>query len=250
MKYSTVDWINVLIFSSSVLSSSTESSSTLADSPSSSSSSTSSSSYPSSSSSAIPEPRDLARILFNIVYSSLSIPCCRNSSSKRNTSSFLCSCFSCHVNSVYNSWKRFRNPFKVAGKKFTFGCISVTSMVSSLVDSSSKSSVSLNPIISPLVLGGVDFAASSSGCSFPWNTAATTSGEGFGRTFSGDSNGNTSATIISGGGLGTFFCSTGAFCGFAWDMVGDGDFSAGLSLIISSRIALSFGFLVRSVKSH
>ena len=145
------------------------------------------------------------------------------------------------MNSVYNSWKRFRNPSTVAGKSFTFGCISVTSMDSSSVDSSSGSSVSLNPIISPLVLGGVESKANSSGCSFSWNTAATTSGWSFGRTFSGDSNGNTSANIISGGGLGTFFCSTGAFCGFACVMVDDGDFSDGLSLIISSRRALIFG---------
>ena len=68
-------------------------------------------------------------------------------------------------------------------------------------------------------------------------------GKGFARTFSGDSNRNTSATIISGGGLGTFFRSTGAFCGFACDMVDDSNFSGGLSLIILARRPLIFGFL-------
>ena len=62
------------------------------------------------------------------------------------------------------------------------------------------------------------------------NTSATISGGGLGSTFSDDSNGNTSATI-SGGGLGVFFCT---FCGIACDMVDDGDFSGGPSLIISS----------------
>ena len=46
---------------------------------------------------------------------------------------------------------------------------------------SSETSVSLNPMISPLVLGG-DSSASDDGSS--WNTPATTCGGGVGRTSS------------------------------------------------------------------
>ena len=55
-------------------------------------------------------------------------------------------------------------------------------------------------------------------------------------------NENNSASIISGAALGTFFCSTGAFCGFVFDMVDDCNFSGGLSSIISSRRGFIFGF--------
>ena len=58
--------------------------------------------------------------------------------------------------------KTFRNPSTVTGRNFTFGCIFVISVDSSL---ESESSGSLNPIISPLVL-----RVDSPGCSLPLET--------------------------------------------------------------------------------
>ena len=70
---------------------------------------------------------------------------CHNYSSNRKTSSFLCSCFPCHMNSLNNWLNLCANPSTVAGRNFTFGLTSMDPSVS-LYSSSS----SLYPIIFPL----------------------------------------------------------------------------------------------------